>query len=251
MNYKNIHDSIISNAKSQNRNKLHGNYENHHIIMTSVGGEDSIENTVLLTPKEHFIVHYLLWKMHPNDRKYRDPIFMFKHKGAANSRLYEAARLSHIKEMKENNPSLTLSDESRKSKSEKLSIYAKNRPIYHNAKISATHSLKIGKNAIRYGAILDESTKNKISKSVSNWYEENEVAEETKAKISRALFNYYEENEVAEETKTKLKIAALNRKKYYCESCNKHLDGGNFKQHMMKKHDWTDTMINEERVKQN
>lgn len=43
-------------------------YESHHIIPTSLGGIDAPENTVLLTYREHIIVHYLLTKMCLNKR---------------------------------------------------------------------------------------------------------------------------------------------------------------------------------------
>ena len=61
--------SIISNAQSQGRKKLKPTninyiyYENHHIIPKCFGGDNNKDNLVLLTAKEHFIVHILLPKM--------------------------------------------------------------------------------------------------------------------------------------------------------------------------------------------
>lgn len=61
--------TIVNKAKSQERKKLSKNdekyvyYENHHIIPKSMSGTDDKENLVLLTAKEHFIVHILLPKM--------------------------------------------------------------------------------------------------------------------------------------------------------------------------------------------
>lgn len=70
MNYKNVYDKIIENAKSQNRKKNQGTYfEEHHIIARCMGGDDSKENLVLLTGREHFICHKLLHKMYPEDAK--------------------------------------------------------------------------------------------------------------------------------------------------------------------------------------
>ena len=37
-------------------------YESHHIQPVSLGGDNSKENKVLLTPKEHFVAHLLLYK---------------------------------------------------------------------------------------------------------------------------------------------------------------------------------------------
>lgn len=62
--YTRIYMSIISNAKSKNRVKRKGTYfENHHIIPKSLGGTNTHDNLVLLTAKEHFVVHHLLTKM--------------------------------------------------------------------------------------------------------------------------------------------------------------------------------------------
>lgn len=45
----------------KNRERIDGQYyERHHIVMKSMGGEDSEENIVYLTAREHFIAHWLL-----------------------------------------------------------------------------------------------------------------------------------------------------------------------------------------------
>jgi hypothetical protein len=41
-------------------------YEIHHIIPKSLGGEDIEENKIKLTPREHFLAHWLLWRIHRN-----------------------------------------------------------------------------------------------------------------------------------------------------------------------------------------
>jgi hypothetical protein len=58
MNHQKIYDSIISNARSQNRKKLEKNdinyvyYEKHHIIPKCMNGSNDEDNLVLLTAKE-------------------------------------------------------------------------------------------------------------------------------------------------------------------------------------------------------
>ena len=64
MNYKRIHDIIIKNA--QNRLYVDGYTEIHHIIPTSEGGADTDDNKVILTAREHFMVHWLLYKDTPH-----------------------------------------------------------------------------------------------------------------------------------------------------------------------------------------
>lgn len=60
MNYQKIYYSIIE--KSKNRIQTEGIFEKHHIIPKSLGGNNSKENIAKLTPREHFICHWLLWK---------------------------------------------------------------------------------------------------------------------------------------------------------------------------------------------
>jgi len=62
MNYQRIYDQIIDRAKKEQRKKGQGiYYENHHIIPRSEGGSNRKENLVLLTAKEHYISHLLLY----------------------------------------------------------------------------------------------------------------------------------------------------------------------------------------------
>lgn len=43
-------------------------YENHHIVPRSLGGDDSPENLIKLTAREHFIAHWLLWRIYRNNK---------------------------------------------------------------------------------------------------------------------------------------------------------------------------------------
>ena len=62
--YTNIYNKIINRAKLQQRVKSSETYyESHHILPKSLGGDNAIENKVLLTFKEHYICHRLLPKM--------------------------------------------------------------------------------------------------------------------------------------------------------------------------------------------
>lgn len=40
-------------------------YEFHHIKLKSLGGDDSKENVIPLSAREHYLAHYLLWKFNP------------------------------------------------------------------------------------------------------------------------------------------------------------------------------------------
>jgi len=76
MDYKRIYDQICERAKTENRIKGGGvYYESHHIIPTCLGGDGSVkqwathENIVLLTAREHFLCHWLLHEMYPDNYK--------------------------------------------------------------------------------------------------------------------------------------------------------------------------------------
>lgn len=107
MNYKKLYNAIISNAL--NRVQCNGYTEYHHIIPKSLGGDDTSNNLVKLTGREHFICHYLLAKMYPYESiewyKMNHAFIIMKSNGAThkryfNSRLYEALKINFSKVMK-------------------------------------------------------------------------------------------------------------------------------------------------------
>jgi len=62
VNYRAIHDRLILSARG--RAKPLGYTERHHVLPRSMGGGDESENIVVLTAREHYIVHWLLFKIH-------------------------------------------------------------------------------------------------------------------------------------------------------------------------------------------
>ena len=62
MNYQNIYNNLI---EKRLENVLCCEYEIHHIIPKTLGGDDSNTNLVKLTPREHYIAHLLLTKIYP------------------------------------------------------------------------------------------------------------------------------------------------------------------------------------------
>lgn len=67
MNYIRKYNEIIVNAKFRNKPDCY--CEKHHIIPRCLNGNNSYENLVVLTAKEHFIVHHLLTKIFPKNHK--------------------------------------------------------------------------------------------------------------------------------------------------------------------------------------
>lgn len=68
MNYQKIYDNLVAKRQLQPALKQEGTYgsvEWHHIIPRCLGGSDDESNLVCFYPREHYISHLLLWKMHP------------------------------------------------------------------------------------------------------------------------------------------------------------------------------------------
>lgn len=95
----------MSKRKQQPLSKKDCYCEQHHIVPKCLGGADSLDNLVNLTPREHYIAHLLLAKttglaalqaavmyMHCKSKDHKRD-FRF------NSRLYEAIRQRFAKQM--------------------------------------------------------------------------------------------------------------------------------------------------------
>jgi hypothetical protein len=65
MNYKRIYEHLVE--RGQERSIIEGYKEVHHIIPKCMGGNNSIDNLVALTPEEHYVAHQLLVKIYPNN----------------------------------------------------------------------------------------------------------------------------------------------------------------------------------------
>lgn len=64
MNYKLIYRNLIDRARHR---KLDTYTESHHIVPRCMGGSNTKENLVDLTPEEHYLAHQLLIKIYPFD----------------------------------------------------------------------------------------------------------------------------------------------------------------------------------------
>lgn len=66
MNYQKIYDQIIDRARDR---ELYCYKEKHHVTPKCLGGSNTKDNLVELTAREHFICHWLLCRIYPQDRK--------------------------------------------------------------------------------------------------------------------------------------------------------------------------------------
>ena len=105
MEYKSLYNKIIENAQKDLANRHDGYYEKHHIIPKSLGGNNDENNLVKLTPREHFICHWLLVKMYRKGSEERNKMlyaFWFmksnpnnNNQRYINSRAYEKYRIEY------------------------------------------------------------------------------------------------------------------------------------------------------------
>lgn len=107
MNYKQNYYDYLNYVRTLNRKKNQGiYYEEHHILPRCLGGEDSVGNLILLTPREHFLAHYLLTKFTENIDRYKmllafsymsGSMSMTSCRGYCNSHLYEKRKIEFSK----------------------------------------------------------------------------------------------------------------------------------------------------------
>ena len=102
MNHIKVHNAIIENARLDNRVKLKKDsenyvyYEKHHILPRCLSGTNDKDNLVLLTAKEHYVIHKLLTKIYPASKGIRTA---FRFMSAYNKQIKISSRdYAHAKE---------------------------------------------------------------------------------------------------------------------------------------------------------
>lgn len=105
MDYKKHYDLLISTRKDRKKNDGEY-YEKHHIMPKSMGGSDNPSNLIYLTAREHFIAHWLLWRIYKND-KMGFAFYAITHMGQnqtiKSSRVYEESKLARRQFIIDNN----------------------------------------------------------------------------------------------------------------------------------------------------
>lgn len=142
MNSIKIYYDLCRSRQSMIRFKGEGYYELHHIKPKWMGGDDSKDNLVLLTAREHYIAHYLLFN-HYKDRPSSAAFHIMNiscNMQYRDSKKYEEVRLWQSKNLKgDNNPSKRL--EVRKKISEKVSG-SKNGMYGRKCKLNPAYGMK-------------------------------------------------------------------------------------------------------------
>jgi hypothetical protein len=174
--------------------------ERHHIIPGSLDGDDSKENLVSLSAREHFICHYLLVKMCIREDHIKKMVYALNMMGwnmsgkrYVNSYLYESNKLRFSYQMK--------NDQERKdkiSKTLKTQRLGEGNPMYqrdfsesHRKNISEALKGKPRTQEVRdkiskghMGISHETSLKSKLQLSKSNEGKKYTMSEEAKRKVS-------------------------------------------------------------------
>ena len=99
MNYIKIYNNLINRGKTR---IIKDYYEVHHIIPRCLGGLDTADNLVRLTPEEHYLAHQLLVKIYPDNFKLTLAATMMcveGTRGKRNNKVYGWLRKRHSEAM--------------------------------------------------------------------------------------------------------------------------------------------------------
>jgi hypothetical protein len=162
MDYKKHYDLLIKTRRNRVlKNEIY--YEKHHIIPKSLGGTNEKTNIIKLTAREHFIAHWLLWRIYQNKEMafaFFSMVYMRKNGVIISSRVYEESKIARRKYIEENNKiyhkNKKLSKEQINKISERLRGVGKS--IDHRKKIS--NSLKNKQKTLEHKKNLSKSLKN-------------------------------------------------------------------------------------------
>lgn len=232
MDYKKIYNQIIKKAKTEDRIKTTDYYyESHHIIPKCIGGDDSENNLVLLTAKEHFVCHKLLILIYPNQTKLVYALWMMSNGSntyrrkhlKVSSRDYELSRKLYIETHSEKMKGRIVDEKIGKKISDSKKGFKHSEES--KKRISESNKDKIGEKNSFYGRKHTEESKKKMSESAKNKV----VSEETKKKMSiiRTGKKHTEESKklMSENMKGKKKIKVI------CDICNNEIASNNILRH--------------------
>jgi hypothetical protein len=100
MDYRKIYLSIIDKAKISIRDEY---TENHHIVPKCMGGSNHCENLVRLTYREHFLCHWLLCKMYPDNHKLKSAFAKMLEVTKTKQRIVTSKQFESVKRLLKDN----------------------------------------------------------------------------------------------------------------------------------------------------
>jgi hypothetical protein len=97
LDYQQIYNALIE--KCELRGKPVGYAERHHIVPKAMGGTNAPSNLVYLLPREHYVAHRLLWRIHRNKQMARAFTLLARMSDRVGSRAYENAKAEYAQSM--------------------------------------------------------------------------------------------------------------------------------------------------------
>lgn len=178
MDYLKHYNLLIETRKNRKLDPT-GYYEEHHIIPKSMGGDDEKNNLIYLTAREHFIAHWLLWRIHKNKEMafaFYAMVHMNKKHKITSSRIYEECKLARRTYIIELNSKIHKGKKLNENQIKKISerFKGKEKTKEHREKIGL--SLKNKKKSIDH--------RKKISNSLKNFDWSNHIERNKKISIS-------------------------------------------------------------------
>lgn len=182
MNYEKLYDLIVDKAKNRILDKKIYQ-ERHHIIPKCLGGLNNKENIINVTAKEHYMLHYLLIKIYPDNFKLSYAFWMMcngskKDRPKTSSFLYKEGRENFSKRRK-GISSMKGKNHSEITK-EKISKSKKGQDFWTGKKHKEATKIKMSELAL--GRKASNETKEKMSIRMKNFV----FTEEHKNNISKA-----------------------------------------------------------------
>ena len=99
MNYRRLYDALILRGVSR-QTPPDAIMETHHIVPRAHGGDNSPANLVRLTCREHYLAHWLLWRIHRDRSTARAFRLLNDASGRRRGRGYEAAKRLYAESMR-------------------------------------------------------------------------------------------------------------------------------------------------------
>jgi len=202
--YTKWYNQIIQRAQGR---VLEAPYERHHIRPRSLGGTDAKENIAFITPREHFICHWLLVKMTTGEEHYKmlNALRMMRAENPGQKRYHTKITARVYEHLKK---------EYARLQSEKVS--GENNPMYGDKFYRSKKGKQQQREAIlgENNGAKQEEAKKKISKSKLG-KKRQPFSEEWRKKMSeshKGEKNHRFGVKVSEETKQKQREKAVGRK---------------------------------------
>jgi hypothetical protein len=165
--YQTWYQNITDRARGRT---LEGYAERHHVIPRSLGGTNDADNLVCLTAREHFVCHWLLTKIYTGEARYKMINAMYimraegpyqkRYESKITSRVYNTLREEYSKYISNLNKGRVQPLE--ENIKQKAAQTGRKRAPFSDEWREKMSKSKQGENNNRYGAVVLESTRQKI-----------------------------------------------------------------------------------------